>query len=250
MATHEPLFNAPGVVTGLIAAFVVVHVCLWLLPPDMALMWTVMLGFSPARYTAGADALPGGAIAGATSFLTHAFVHGDWVHLALNSAWMLAFGSAVARRIGDVRFLALFVFGAVCGALAFLAVNFGGGGLVIGASGAISAMMGAAFRFIFRAMQVGGSRNVIEASAGVARLSVREVLTDRSMLGMIAIYVVTNAVFALFSGGLSSLGGIAWEAHLGGFFAGLLGFALFDRRGGDRPPPRLVTRNGAPHTLH
>ena len=250
MAKREPIFNAPGIVVGLIGLFVLVHLGLWLLPAETAARWTLMLGFSPSRYTAGGGELPGGGMAAFASFLTHAFVHGDWFHLAINSAWMLAFGSAVARRIGDLRFLALFVFGAVAGALAFLAVNAGGAGLVIGASGAISALMGAAFRFVFRALQVGGPRQVADASAEVARLSVRDVFMDRGMLAMIGVYVATNALLAIFSDGLTSLGGIAWEAHLGGFFAGLLGFALFDRPGGDQPLRRFAATNGAPHTLH
>ncbi len=54
--------------------------------------------------------LPGGDVAAVTSFLTHAFVHGDWVHLGLNAAWLVAFGGAVANRIGTVRFLLFFAF--------------------------------------------------------------------------------------------------------------------------------------------
>ena len=44
-----------------------------------------------------ADELPGGRIAAVTSFITHQFVHGDLAHLGINSAWLLAFGTPVAR---------------------------------------------------------------------------------------------------------------------------------------------------------
>ena len=250
MAKREPIFNAPGVVVGLIGLFVLVHMALWLLAGQTAERWTLMLGFSPSRYAGHGVALPGGAVAGVTSWLSHAFVHGDWFHLAVNSAWMLAFGSAVARRVGDARFVALFVFGAIAGALGFLVVNWGSEGLVIGASGAISALMGAAFRFVFRALQVGGPRQVADASAMVARLSVREVFADRGMLVMIGVYVASNLMLAAFSDGLTSAGGIAWEAHLGGFFAGLLAFSLFDRPNGDRRLPPFAAADVAAHTLH
>ena len=52
--------------------------------------------------------LPGGDVATVTSFVTHTIVHGDWVHLGLNAAWLVAFGGAVANRIGSVRFLLFF----------------------------------------------------------------------------------------------------------------------------------------------
>src|SRR5262245_16780943 len=109
---REPIFNAPACVVVVIAVLALVHGGLWLLPPDEQIWWTWALAFVPARYVDGAGDIPGGGTAAFTSFLTHQLVHGDLTHLAINSAWLLAFGSPVARRIGTVRFL---VFSALCG---------------------------------------------------------------------------------------------------------------------------------------
>ena len=68
------------------------------------------------------------------------------MHLLINSAWFLAFATPVARRIGPVRFLAFFLLCGVGGALLYLPFN---SAPMVGASGAISGLMGAAMRFLF-----------------------------------------------------------------------------------------------------
>ncbi len=234
MAERVPIFNAPAVVTALIGALVAVHLVLAVVPEGQAAEWTALLGFSPGRFGASAAEWPGGRLAAYTSLVTHTLVHGDLAHLLINSAWMLAFGSAVARRIGTVRFLALYVVGAIAGALAFWAMHPGANTLVIGASGAVSALMGAAFRFVFRAFNWVGARNMADAATSVPRMTLAEVFRDRSLALSIAVYVAINFLMALWADGLTSMGGIAWEAHLGGFFLGLLAFGLFDR---SVPPP-------------
>ena len=98
MSQREPIFNVPSVVLGLLAAFFAVHLLRWVLPAEENEWLTAALAFIPARLSGvGAD-LPGGRIAIPTSFVTHQFVHGDLAHLLLNSAWLLAFGTPVARR--------------------------------------------------------------------------------------------------------------------------------------------------------
>ena len=74
------------------------------------------------------------------------------IHLAINSAWFLAFGSVMSRRMGALRFLAFAMCGGIAGALAFLALHPGLLAPVIGASGAVAAMMGGVMRFLFNAI--------------------------------------------------------------------------------------------------
>src|SRR5207342_3680089 len=101
--SREPVFNIPAVVTGTIVAIVLVHVVRTYVLNDLqdrAFIWE--FAFVPARYDSSLarDALPGGLPARIWTFFTYAFIHGDWTHLGLNAVWLLAFGSAVARRFG------------------------------------------------------------------------------------------------------------------------------------------------------
>ena len=78
-------------------------------------------------------------------------VHAGWVHLVVNVLWMLAFGSAVARRVGDRKFVVFSVMCGVAGAVTHLVCHFGEMAPVVGASAAISGQMAGALRFIFTA---------------------------------------------------------------------------------------------------
>jgi membrane associated rhomboid family serine protease len=225
---REPIFNVPGVIVGLLAVFLGVHVLRWVLPETEDTWLTAALAFVPARLGGLAADLPGGRPAAVTAFVTHQFVHGDLAHLLINSAWLLAFGTPVARRTGPVRFLAFFLLCGVAGALLYLAVNGPIPILVVGASGAISGLMGAAFRFLFRSMASGGPMALAD-SRSIPLMTLRETLSDRRVLMAVAGWTILNIVLAWGAAGLTEAAGIAWEAHLGGFYAGLLLYGLFDR---------------------
>lgn len=227
---RQPIFNVPGVVVGLLASFVAVHLLRWVLPAEDAAWLVAVLAFIPARETGLAADLPGGGVAAVTSFITHQFVHGDLAHLIINSAWLLAFGSPVARRTGAVRFLVFFLLAGIAGASLYLAVNGSALILVVGASGAISGLMGAAFRFLFRSMGTGPMSLARASSTPLMPLA--ETLQDRRILLAIAGWTLLNVLLAWGAAGLTEAAGIAWEAHLGGFYAGLLLYGFFDR-----PPP-------------
>lgn len=228
MDHRQPIFNVPGVVLVLLGSFLAVHLVRWALPTEEDAWVTAVLAFIPARETGFAADLPGGGIAAVTSFITHQFVHGDSAHLIINSAWLLAFGTPVARRTDAVRFLAFFLLAGIAGALFYLAVNGSALILVIGASGAISGLMGAAFRFLFRGMEQGGPIGLARASS-TPLMPLGETLRDRRIVMAIAGWTVLNVVLAWGAAGLTEAAGIAWEAHLGGFYAGLLLYGFFDR---------------------
>ena len=105
MATSEPILNVPRSVTGVAVLLVAVQFIRGLLPDELDLTLLLALAFIPARYSGAALELPGGYLTAVTSFVTYMVVHAGWVHLVVNLLWMLAFGSAVARRMGDLRFL-------------------------------------------------------------------------------------------------------------------------------------------------
>ena len=229
MDHRQPIFNVPGVVLALLGSFLAVHLLRWALPAEDGAWLTTALAFIPGRESAAGVDLPGGGIAIVTSFVTHQFVHGDVAHLLINSAWLLAFGSPVARRTDPVRFLIFFLLTGVAGALLYLAINGGAMVLVIGASGAISGLMGAAFRFLFVSMRSDGGFVSVDRLNTVPLMSLADTLRDRRILIAVAGWTVLNVVLAWGAAGLTEAAGIAWEAHLGGFYAGLLLYGFFDR---------------------
>ena len=133
-----------------------------------------------------------------TSFITHAFLHGGMLHLLMNTGIFLALGSLLAKGLGSLRFLVLFVVSAIGGALLFALISDPQGPLV-GASGALFGFIGALKRWEWRWI----------ASTGAS--------SQRfwgTILGLAGINVV---LYLTFQGAE-----IAWEAHLGGFIAGWL----------------------------
>lgn len=241
MRYHQPIFNVPNSVLALIVIFIAVHIVRQMLPVDQEEWLTVAMAFVPARYSGYAAELPGGEIASITSFLTHMLVHGDVTHLMFNSAWFLAFGGAIALRIGGPRFLAFTAFTGVIGALTFLAFHFGELVPVVGASGAVSGMMGGVMRFLFSAIDRHNFAALREAPHSVPLMSLNQALTDKRVIAVTAIWLLLNALSVLGIPGVDSGGGIAWEAHVGGYAAGFLCFGFFDNRAPtSRPRPYLV----------
>lgn len=228
MHDHEPIFNVPRSVQAVLAALVGVHLLRQFLSPDDDLWLVLLLAFIPARYAGFAEQLPGGDVSAATSFLTHMLVHGDWMHLAFNSAWLLAFGGAVALRVGSVRFLLFSALCGIAGALTFLAFNPGLMQPVVGASGAISGLMGGTMRYLFPAMDRGGFHLLRDRPRDIPMMSLAEALADRRVQLTTAVWLLMNGLAILGLGTGEASGGIAWEAHVGGYLAGLLAFGWFD----------------------
>lgn len=225
---REPIFNVPTVLVVLVGLLVLVHLASLLLSEAQEewLLWT--LAFVPARYGWLAAEIPGASWAWATSPITHILVHGGVAHLVVNCAWLLAVGAPIARRMDTARFITFFVLCGMAGAGLFLIVNPSAPAPMVGASGAISGLMAAVFRLMFAADDFEGRRALRENPAAAPRLSLKATLTNRRALTAIGVWVLVNFLFAFGLGGLSAPGGVAWEAHLGGFFAGLVLFDAFD----------------------
>jgi len=231
---REPIFNVPTAVVATLAVLVLVHVVReWVLTPRQDGQLLLWFAFIPVRYDASVAASAGD-LAGLGpkiwTFFTYALIHGDWAHLGLNSVWLLAFGTPIARRFGSARYLAFFALTAAAGAAAHLATYTDPRVPVIGASASISGFMAAAIRFVFHHSGPLGSigRNDPE-SYRVPALPLIAVLRDPRVLAFLVVWFGLNILFGV--GSLSLDGGeqqIAWQAHIGGFLAGLLAFPLFD----------------------
>lgn len=234
---RAPVFNLPPVVLWLGAALAAIHGARQL-SGQAADTWVLLaFAFIPARYGEIVAVLPGGLAARFWSPVTYALLHADAVHLIVNLVWMASFGGALARRFGSARFLLLSLVSAVAGAALYFVVRAGEEALMIGASGAISGMMAATARFAFSpgGPLAGGGRSPEAYRLPAERLST--VIRSSRALGFILMWFAVNLLFGL-AGGLvpGAAGPIAWEAHIGGFLAGLLGFPLFDPVPRERPP--------------
>ncbi len=249
---REPIFNMPGATLALLAAMLALQAGRGLLTAETDFDLVARFAFTPARLTLLFD--PAGVLAHVSQIearsadeaeiaryflaasqpvtalwttLTYAFLHGDWVHFSFNAFWLAAFGSAVERRVGARRFLALGAVSAVAGALAMWVTDVFSFVPMIGASGAISGFMGAAARFIF---EPGSALYGGEPSPWRSRGSITATLRNPRAFGFLAVWFVSNLIFGMAAQPLGmSQSPVAWEAHVGGFLAGFLLFSWFDR---------------------
>ncbi|MEH2509792.1 membrane associated rhomboid family serine protease [Nitrobacteraceae bacterium AZCC 1564] len=237
---REPILTIPGAMTLLLVIMVGIHALRAMLPLDVdeEVIWT--FGFVPARYDTSvlAGQFPGGFGAQIWTFLTYAFLHADITHIAFNMLWMLPFGSAVARRFGPVRFFAFFAVTAIAGAVAHLLTHQHQVAPMIGASAAVSGAMAAAIRFAFQRGSFLSFGRDAATAAHVPALSLVQSLQSSRVLGFLAVWFGLNIVTGL---GAIAIGAgaqsVAWQAHIGGFLAGLLLFSLFD------PVPRAIVQD-------
>jgi membrane associated rhomboid family serine protease len=231
----EPIFNLPPVVIATVAVLVAVHVLrTFILTDEQDVQFLLTFAFVPARYgtdIGSSGAFPGGFGADLWTFFSYAFIHADLTHLGLNLAWMVPFGTALARRFGAWRYTVFMLVVAAIGALAHLVTHFGALDPMIGASAAISGAMAAAMRFAFQErgplalMREGGTDAYRVAAPPLATT-----LRDPRFLLFLAVWLGLNALFGLgtLSFGTEAGQELAWQAHVGGFFAGLFLFGAFD----------------------
>jgi membrane associated rhomboid family serine protease len=128
-------------------------------------------------------------------FLTHALLHGNVVHFAMNSAILLALGKGVATFLGAGKTILLLALSAIAGATAFGLLSAASGPM-IGASGAVFGLLGLWQAWDFR------RRRHFNQSL-------------RPFLGGIVGLILVNLVLFV-----ALPGALAWEAHLGGWIAG------------------------------
>lgn len=197
----QPMFNAPWPAVAIAAAILASHAGQALLPDG---------GQAYALYPAEVSA--GRPLGLATSL----FLHGGWTHAVMNAAFGLAFGTPVARFLGlQARgVVAFFIFYLLCGVaagLTFVALHPTEPNPLVGASGAVSGLMGAAARLMETPGRLGSP-------------------FSRSALSMGAAWIAVNLLIAVTGYAPGAEGAsVAWEAHLGGFAAGLLLIGPFAR---------------------
>jgi membrane associated rhomboid family serine protease len=236
-APREPILTLPGALTAYVALIAFIHLRT-LLPPELD-NWSIdVFGFIPKRYdsTLLNITFPGGNGAKVWSFVTYSLLHANLSHIFFNVLWLLPFGSALARRFGAARFYLFMAVTAAAGALAHLLTHEHAIAPMIGASASVSGTMAAAIRFAFvQGSFLSFSRGDADAAARVPALSLSRALRNGRVLGFLAVWFGVNIVFGMGSIAIGADGAnVAWQAHIGGFIAGLMLFSLFD------PVPRTL----------
>lgn len=174
---------------------------------DQALILSA--GLVPARLTGHVVGLDG-ALPAPLTLLSHIFLHGGLVHLAMNMVFLAWIGRQVEWLLGPWRLLMLFLVGGVAGGLLQVAMTPASIVPVVGASGAIAAV------FATYALLFAQSREAPGRILGL-RISGETIQALRYAALWIGLQLLTAVAF-----NLPGTGGIAIWSHIGGFVAGLL----------------------------
>lgn len=195
---REPLINAPWSALVLVGSIIVAYAWQRLSGADALI---TQYGVSGAALRQGDYAV----------LVTSLFLHGGWPHVLGNAAFGLAFATPVARRMGaDAKggaiFFIFYLFCGVLSGLVFALHHWGDAEVAVGASGALAGCMGATSRLMGPGPQLAA-------------------FNSPPVVSMAAAWIGINLVFGLFLVGWAPGSGgapLAWEAHLGGYMAGLI----------------------------
>ena len=191
----------------LLAVMIAIQGIRTVLPPEFDTYLVMFLGFDLFR----GDKLNLAWIYGA---VTSVFVHGGWLHLISNGTWIVVLSSQIYPHLRGERFVAFFVATGAAGALTHAVLNWGESQILVGASGAVFGLLGA------------GAYVMIRGQDGYSKPTLRD------FVQYVLVMMIVNIGYAVLSEG-----NVSWEAHAGGFFAGLMLFPFMRRR----PPSTRTT---------
>ena len=211
---------APLVTIGLVVLNVLAFLLELSQPSEGALQSFIQAwGVVPREYAAATDMAPTIPLPYWTTLLTSMFLHGGWMHLGGNMLYLWIFGDNIERLVGHARFLTFYLLCGLAAGLAHIFFSLNSAIPTVGASGAISGVLGG-YLLLFPKNRV-------------------RVLTRGGVAHVPAILVLGFWIFIQLINGMGAIantsetGGVAYMAHIGGFVAGLLLVSLFaaGRRG-------------------
>jgi len=186
--------------------------------------WYFRLGCIPYEISRLADIGPTALVPVPFTLLTALFLHGGWIHLAANMLFLWIFGDNVEARLGHARYAIFYLACGVVATVVQVAIHPGSRAPIVGASGAIAAIM-AAYLVFFPHARI---KTLVFWFVFVQVVRI-------PALVYLGYWIAIQLLAGLALQG-SGAGGVAWFAHIGGFAAGL-GAALALRsqsRGGQR----------------
>jgi len=186
-----------------------------------------------------------------SKLLTAMFLHDGGEHLFLNMLYLWIFGDNVEDRMGHLRYLAFYLLTGIAATLSYVATMPASTEPMIGASGAISGVLGAylvkfpharilifvPFILLYRvpALIMLGLWFINQLTQAILHVSFIElifilVLWILNQLTLLRLEFFNQFIRRLLTLGLADTHGVAWFAHIGGFVAGLLFVKFFERR--------------------
>ncbi len=202
----EPMFNLPAPIKWISLILILMHIVIHYFPTDIVEFLLVKLVYIPVRYS-NAELLWFDPLASFISPIGYTLVHSGWLHLFSNVGMFLAFGTALYHMVRTQRLLLIWVIGAISGVLVLTLIDPRSQTPVLGASGAISAILGALLYFSWILAKVG-----IPASMPFA--------TKDRIMTFLVIWIGMNLLFIFVPTGTDG-DRVAWEAHLAGFASGI-----------------------------
>src|SRR5688572_5897660 len=220
----NPTTTRPYVTVGIIVGCVLVYAVQHLLLSGYAEQIAYSMGVIPAVLT-GHERMPAeiALLPPPATIFTSMFLHAGFWHMAGNMWFLWIFGNNVEDAMGHVRFV---LFYALCGVAAvFAQVTLNPGSIVpmVGASGAISGVLGAYMLLFPRA------RVLLGLPVGFLIIQLGRWPAVWVLAAWFILQLVMGSLTPAQIPGRTE-GGIAFGAHIGGFVAGLLLVALFKRR--------------------
>jgi membrane associated rhomboid family serine protease len=166
-------------------------------------------GVVPREYSTQTDLAPRIPLPFWTTLFTSMFLHGGWAHLGGNMLYLWIFGDNLEHVMGRLRFLTFYLVCGVAAAFAHIAFNAGSNVPTVGASGAISGILGG-YMLMFPHNRV--------------RVLTRGGVSAVPAFMMLGIWILIQLVsgFGAIADTAQSGGGVAFMAHVGGFVAGLV----------------------------
>ncbi len=207
-------------------AFIALNVMAFLLeinrPSEQAVQaFITAWGVVPREYSSGVDLPPTIPYPLWTTLITSMFLHGGWGHLGGNMLFLWIFGDNLEHRIGHLRFSLFYLACGIAAGLAHIVFNSDSSIPTVGASGAISGVLGGYLLMFPR------NRVYVLTYGGVAAVPAL------MMLGLWILIQFINGVGEVAR--TPETGGVAYIAHIGGFVAGMVLAPLL--AGGRQPRP-------------
>jgi membrane associated rhomboid family serine protease len=163
------------------------------------------------------DTVMSGTLPATATLFTSMFLHGGWLHISGNMLYLWIFGNNVEDATGRVRFIVFYLLCGLFAACAHAFMNRSSLTPMIGASGAVSGVLGAYMLLYPRARVV----TLVMLGFYIRTVEVPAVI----VLGLWFVLQFLNVLISSGSGG-----GVAWHAHIAGFVAGMFLIGLFKRR--------------------
>lgn len=212
-----PTRQLPVVTFLIIGINAYVYLKEFLLGPWGGHRFLMYYGLIPCGLT-GACQIVGRAFSPDVTLFTSMFVHAGFFHVAGNMLYLWIFGANVEEAMGKLRFAIFYLLGGLGAAFAQIIVNPVSKVPMVGASGAISGVLGA-YLLLFPHARV----------LTLVPLGLFTQLAEIPAMIVLGFWIVVQILNGLLTFNFEG-GGVAWFAHVGGFVAGMLLVGLFKRR--------------------